>query len=118
MAEIKWDTVNVYITDSWYKGIVDFVHKSNKFCLPKNKRDGEETSRTKRLKIIEDIAPIPKQRNNDFFIMAAFLAAKIPKKDLHILNIMRMHVKAATVSDIATSDGKSISYNACLELDK
>ena len=102
----------LYITDSWYKCIVDFVHKLNKRHLPKNKRNGEEISRTKRLEISEDIAPIPKQRNNDSFIMAVFLTAKIPKIDLHILNIMRMHVKAATVSDIATSDGKFISYNA------
>ena len=47
MAEIKWDTVNVCITDSWYKGIVDFVHKSKKRHLPKNKRNREEISRTK-----------------------------------------------------------------------
>ena len=87
MAEIKWDTVNVYITDSWYKSIVDFVHKSNKRCLPKNKRYEEETIRTKRLEIIENISPILKQRNNDSFIIAAFLSAKIPK-NISIFSIL------------------------------
>ena len=44
--------------------------------------------------------------------MEAFIDAKIPTNKLYILNIIRMFLKAVTVSDIATSDGKSISYNA------
>ena len=55
---------------------------------------------------------IPTLRENDSFIMTAFINANIPSKKLEILNIMRLHLKAFTVSDIATSDGKNISYNS------
>ena len=104
MSKIKWDIVNGYITDSWYKGIIDFVHKSNKCYLPKNKGRGVKINRINRLEIREDIAPINKQRQNDSFIMEAFIEAKISTNNLFILNIIRMFLKAVTVSDIATSD--------------
>ena len=78
----------------------------------KNKGRCVKINRINRLEICEDIAPINKQRQNDSFIMEAFIEAKISTNNLFILNIIRMFLKAVTVSDIATSDGKSISYNA------
>ena len=64
------------------------------------------------MEICEDITSLHKQRTGDSFIIEAFIDAKIPTNKLYILNIIRMFLKAVTVSDIATSDGKSIFYNA------
>lgn len=69
-------------------------------------------TRLNRLEICEDITPIHKQRKSDSFIMEAFTEAKITTNDLYILNIIRIYLKAVTVPDIETSDGKIISYNA------
>lgn len=44
--------------------------------------------------------------------MEAFIETKILTDDLNILNIIRIYLKAATVSDIATSSGKFISCDA------
>ena len=62
MSKIKWGVVNGYITDSWYKGTVDFVHKSNKRYLPKNKCRGEKMNKTNLLEICEGIVPIHKKK--------------------------------------------------------
>ena len=100
------------LTDTWYKETVDFIQEFNQRKLPKNARAGETVSPIKRIQIHDNIPKIPILRVYDTFIMSDFIKADIPKKDLKILNIMRMYLKAFSLADIATSDGKSITYNA------
>ena len=77
ISDIKWEKVKSYLTKSWYKGLVEFIHKSNKRRLPKKKRAGETISPIKRLDISEDLPMIPTLRENDSFIMTAFINANI-----------------------------------------
>ena len=44
--------------------------------------------------------------------MQEFIKAKVPACQLEIINIMRMSIKASTLSDICTAEGRSITNQA------
>ena len=49
-------------------------------------------------------------RSGDQFLMEVFIAAGYRGKDLLLLNVMRMSIKAITVADIATADGLRLAH--------
>ena len=53
---------------------------------------------------------------NDSFIMRKFIRASINLDDMYILNVIRMHLKAVTLSDIALVDGQSITFNSWMAI--
>ena len=84
--------VIAYTSKSWYR------HVARSTChLP--------------ISIAEDFPDVPLLRQNDSYIMAAFIKAGYKNKDLYQPNIIRMFLKAVTIADIATADGRSISYD-------
>jgi hypothetical protein len=93
-----WKQAELYTTPSWFNHLSLFLSTLNK--------DG------KILEIIEDIPDISLSRQNDQFIMKAFLASPINKEDLSILNTMRLSIKAVSLSDIVTPDGRRIKSRA------
>ena len=62
------------------------------------------------MKAVDNCELIPLFRQNDQFIMEGFLSKNF--EDLDILNLMRMSIKAMSVSDIFTTDGKFFTYNS------
>ena len=65
-----------------------------------------------RIELIENFATIPYLRKNDSFIMKQFITDINDPSKLKILNIMRMSIKAITLSDICTPDGHFFTSNA------
>ena len=65
-----------------------------------------------RIELIEDTPLMPSLRINDWYIMKEFLDAGVKDNDLKILNYMRMKIKAVTLSDITTPNGRSITFDA------
>ena len=108
MDLIPWEKVSLYLTKCWYRHLIEFVHESNK--VPSN--ISQTPQLIKKIEIIEDFIQMPTLRKGDVFLMQAFIRANVPKKNLHIINIMRMSIKALTLADIATADGKHISSQA------
>ena len=44
--------------------------------------------------------------------MQEFIKVKVPESQLEIVNIMRMSIRATTLSDICTTEGRSITSQA------
>ena len=65
-----------------------------------------------RVELIEDTPLMPSLRINDSYIMKEFLDAGVKDNELKILNYMRMSIKAVTISDIATPNGRRITFDA------
>ena len=95
MASIPWERAKKYVTESWQCYLVEFVTSCNE------KRNPQDPFR---IDIIENILTIPLLRENDSFIMEEFTNSNINKNNLRILNIMRMSIRAITLSDICTAD--------------
>ena len=98
MNNQDWKKVETYVTNCWYKEIMKFFVTINK--------DGE------RLELIEDTPSFTTLRHNDSFIMKEFITAGIDKSKLRLLNYMRTSIEAVTLADIATPNGKQITFNA------
>ena len=109
MELIPWDQAKMYLTECWYRHLIEFVQEVNK--VPSNLLQSSAPT-IKKIEVIEDFVKMPTLRKGDAFLMNAFIRAKIPKKDLNIINMMRMSIKALTLADIATADGKYISTQA------
>ena len=63
-----------------------------------------------RLELKENILKLKPLRENDSFIMEEFVAAGV--NDLYMLNIMRLSIKAITLSDICTAESSKITKEA------
>ena len=61
------------------------------------------------IEIIEDFPDVPLLREGDSYLMAVFITAGYRGLQLKRLNNMRMAMKAVTVADIATPDGRRIT---------
>ena len=55
---------------------------------------------------------MPLLRKNDCMIMQEFIEAKVANNNLETLNIMRSSIKAKFLSDICTTEGRSITFQA------
>ena len=98
MALLPWEAVDSYTSQCWYKHLAEWIHYCNKLAAI--------------IEFIEDITFMKIERNNDKFLMQEFIDAGIDRNDLKLINRIRMSIKAITISDISTADGKNISYNA------
>ena len=66
-----------------------------------------------RIELIEDTPLMPTLRTNDSFIMKKILEAGVRDDHLQILNnYIRMKIKAVTLADITTPNGKKITFDA------
>ena len=93
MGKTDLSKAQTYITPSWYLHVA-----ISTFSLP--------------FIVTEDFPDVPFLRKHDSYIMEAFIAAGYRKKELQQLNLIRMMLQVVTISDIATSDGRRISYEA------
>ena len=64
------------------------------------------------IEIIDTSHHMQLSRINDVFIMQHFIDLDIAPNDLLLLNEMRMSIRALTLADIVTSDGKRITATA------
>ena len=67
---------------------------------------------SERIELIEDTTMLPSLRRNDEFLMEEFIAADVSRDHLKIINYIRMHLKAITLADIATPNGRRITFDA------
>ena len=103
LATILWEKVKKYVTNTWYGYLADFVSECNERI---------EGNAQKRIDIIDNIELIPCFRESDCMIMHAFIKAGVHDEHLEILNIMRSSIKAVTLSDICTPQGRSITQQS------
>ena len=88
------ETFAYYTTDRWYKSMWKFA-SSNKFDI----------------RIKEDFIDLPLLRHNDVPLMTVF-SRTYKYLDLKTLNYVRKFLKAYSLADITTIDGKNISHLA------
>ena len=103
LATIPWNKAKQYVTHTWYSHLADFFADSNQ---------GITGSDPKRIEIIDNIETMPYLRQNDFMLMQEFIKAGIPATQLEIISIMRLSIKATTLSDICTAEGRAITNQA------
>jgi hypothetical protein len=87
---VQWDAM---ITPSWLKFTWKFLVKHD-------------------VQLIDDLPDFPALREHDRPIMAVFGDLGWSDKLLYRVNICRMFLQVITLADIATGDGKRISYDA------
>ena len=63
-----------------------------------------------KLFVSKNIVKLKPLRENDHFIMEEFVKAGV--NDLYILNIMRLSIRAITLSDICTAESSRITKEA------
>ena len=97
-ALLPWRQVKTYTTNSWYKHLLLWVQECNR----------EEDV----LEVIDSTPMLTKLRINYSFLMLQFIQANVPICDLQIINLIRIHLQAITLTDIATANGTHFSYNA------
>ena len=64
------------------------------------------------LEITEDYQNMPILREKDVYLMESFVEAGYRNSDLKSLNFVWKYLQAVTLADIASSDGKSISFDS------
>ena len=84
-----------YIPNCWYKSLWEFAQSQP-------------------IEIIEDFPTIPTLRKKDQFLMECFMTSGYSGADLKKLNYVRKYLKAVTLSDISTCDGKKVSHESFL----
>ena len=62
------------------------------------------------LEVTEDYQDMPILREKDVYLMKAFVDGGFRNTDLKSLNFVRKYLKAVTLADIATADGRRISH--------
>ena len=95
-----------YTSQAWYGYLVEFINECNK-----------ETKQYQHhcIEIKENLPKLPLLRVNDRYIMKEFVESKdIKDGDLRLLNIMRMSIKAVTLSDICNVEGTTITSRSWL----
>ena len=94
---VNWDIIGEYVTPSWFGHLAKFVSAQE-------------------LDIKDNFHFIKLLRQHDDYIMLQFIEQGYRKKELSILNHMRMSIHAISLSDITTLDGLMVSQNAFLLL--
>ena len=95
MGAIDFKIGSEYTTDCWYKHMWKFVDAHP-------------------IEIIEDFHGVPLLREGDSYLMTAFITAGYRVIQLKRLNIMRMAMKAVTVTDVATPDRRRITQRTLI----
>ena len=95
LGECDYTLYSPYVTDCWYKSVWKFAF-------------------THSISIREDFPDPPPLRHKDSYLMSHFVSAGFRGQDLALLNLIRLRLRAITVSDIATPDGLSITHQAFL----
>ena len=101
IADIQWERTKNYTSQAWYEYLVEFINECNK-----------ETKQYQHhcIEIKENLPKLPLLRVNDRYIMKEFVESKVIKDgDLRLLNIIRMSIKAVTLSDICNLEGTKIT---------
>ena len=101
IAEIPWARIKNYTSQAWFGYLIQFISECN-----------EETRQHQHhcIEIKENLPKLPLSRVNDRYIMKEFVESNhIKDGDLRILNIMRMSIKAVTLSDICNPEGTKIT---------
>ena len=101
IAQLQWKKVKRYVSKCWHYYLADFMHECNL------KRAAQQPLR---LELKENILKLKLLKENDSFIMEEFVAAGV--NDLYMLNIMRLSIKAITLSDICTAESSKITKEA------
>ena len=84
-----------YMPSGWYKNLWRFMSTSI-FAL----------------EITEDYKDLPVLRERDVYLMEVFINGGFRNTDLKSLNFVRKYLKAVTLADIATADGRHISHHS------
>ena len=69
------------------------------------------------LEITEDCDDLHVLRERDVYLMKAFVDGGIQNADLKSLNFVRKYLKAVTLADIVTADGRRISHHSYEEME-
>ena len=96
LGNLNYQVAKNYLTPSWYRNLAKFV--SSQVLDVKGK--------FKQLQLL---------RQSDKFLMLSFIEQGY-RKELLLLNKMRMSIQAISLADIVTSNGFKISQNAFLLL--
>ena len=97
ISTVDWEVVKSYTTPCWYANLVKLVS-------------------SQALDIREKFLRIQLLRQFDQHIISCFIQRGFRKYKLYILNQIRMSIKAISLADIATSDGKKLLQIAFLLL--
>ena len=98
IKENEYKIINFFVSSCWYEHVLKFFVAVNGI--------------SERIELIEDTTMLPELRRNDEFLMEEFIAAGVSRDHLKIINYIRMHLKAITLADIATPDGRRITFDA------
>ena len=97
IRESEFKRFKKFVSPCWYDHVLKFFISMN---------DPAE-----RIELIEDTPLMPALRENDTYIMKEFLDAGDKDDELKILNYMRMNIKAVTLADVTTPNGRSITFD-------
>ena len=97
LTNTKYDgrTFAYYVPNCWYKTLWKFT------SLPEFDSC---------LEIVEDFEDPPLLRQRDVYLMSVFETNGYKREDLKLLNFVWKYLRAFTLADIATIDGKKISH--------
>ena len=90
---MNYNSLRDVLTDCWVKSLWKFCWSSD-------------------IQVHLKIPHLKKLRQQDKFLMDAFIATNPSQKELFRLNMCRIHLQAITLADITTCDGRKIAHEA------
>jgi hypothetical protein len=89
LADIPWEHTQEYMTDTWWRDLLVYLHQ-------------------KEIHIHTKAARLPKNTVTDAFLMRLFIQHGFRKTDLRLLNECRMYLQVVCLSDIVDMSGSRI----------